>query len=193
MSMEDLELLQDLKDGNPEAFKRLVELHQELVINICYRFVFIREDAEDIAQEVFIKVYRSISDFRGESKLSTWIYRIAVAKSLDFIRRINRRKRFGFIQTLIGIDNQIEKLPAPRSSLPDAEMERRERYRVLQHALGILPENQRMAITLSKYHDFSNKEIAEILGTTVSAVDALLHRAKNNLRKRLYRYYEKLM
>ncbi|MCX6339694.1 MAG: RNA polymerase sigma factor [Candidatus Aureabacteria bacterium] len=191
--MEDLELLQDLKDGNPEAFKRLVELHQELVINICYRFVFIREDAEDIAQEVFIKVYRSISDFRGESKLSTWIYRIAVAKSLDFIRRINRRKRFGFIQTLIGIDNQIEKLPAPRSSLPDAEMERRERYRVLQHALGILPENQRMAITLSKYHDFSNKEIAEILGTTVSAVDALLHRAKNNLRKRLYRYYEKLM
>jgi RNA polymerase sigma-70 factor (ECF subfamily) len=169
-----------------------VELHQERVVNTCYRFVFVREDAEDIAQEVFIEAYRSIPDFRGESKLSTWIYRIAVAKSLDFIRKRKRKKRLGFMRALRGGD-LIERLPAPPGSLPDAEMERRERHRVLQDALSALPENQRTAITLSKYHEFSGREIAEIMGTTLSAVDSLIHRAKAKLRKKLYRYYEKTM
>ena len=191
MSVEDLKLMQDLRDGSPSAFKRLVEFNQERVINTCYRYVFVREDAEDIAQEVFLEVYRSIPDFRGESKLSTWIYRIAVAKSLDFIRRRNRKKRFGFMQALMGVDNRIENLPAPPGNTPDAELERGERYRVLQDALNALPENQRTAITLSKYHDFSGKEIAEVMGTTLPAVDSLIHRAKARLRKRLYRYYDK--
>ncbi|MEJ2744422.1 MAG: RNA polymerase sigma factor [bacterium] len=188
--MEELELLQGLSKGSPGAFRRLVELHQERVVNTCYRFVFVREDAEDIAQEVFLEVHRSISGFRGESKLSTWIYRIAVAKSLDFIRRRNRKKRFAFMRALMGAD-RIERLPAPPSSIPDVEIERRERYRILQEALNALPENQRTAITLSKYHDFSGKEIAEVMGTTLPAVDGLIHRAKAKLRKRLCRYYEK--
>jgi len=85
----------------------------------------------------------------------------------------------------------VEKAAAPARTRPDAELERDERLRILQNALDSLPENQRIAITMSKYEGFSQQEIADVLGATVSAVESLIHRAKQNLRKKLYRYYER--
>jgi len=171
-------------------FKALVSEHQDMVLNTCYRFVMNREDAEDLAQEVFVEVYRSLDKFREESKLSTWIYRIAVTKSLDHLRRMKRKKRFSSLKRIIGIDDPAEELPSSSSDNPEQTLAEKENLAVLQQALNALPENQKTAFLLSKQDGYSNSEIAEILQTSVSAVESLVHRAKKNLHDRLHNYYQ---
>lgn len=170
-------------------FNDLVAEHQDMVVNTCYRFVFNREDAEDLAQEVFIEVYRSLDKFREESKLSTWIYRIAVSKSLDHLRRLKRKKRFSSLKRIIGVDDPADSLPAPDHDNPADVLDSKERYTVLQNALDALPDNQKTAFLLSKHDGYTNQEIAEILQTTIPAVESLIHRAKKNLHSRLERHY----
>ena len=189
--MADKELSQRLKDGDPEAFRELVDLYKSKVINTCYRFLNNKEEAEDITQDVFVEVYQSISSFREEARLSTWIYRIAVTKSLDNIRKMNRKKRLNNLKSFFGRAQQIEHISAPSDTRPDKRLETQERSRILQKAIQSLAENQKIAITLSQYEGFSNREIADILATTLSSVESLLHRAKKNLKKRLYPYYER--
>ena len=99
-------------------FRSLVAEHQEMVINTCYRFVFNREDAEDIAQDVFIEVFRSLEQFREESKLSTWIYRIAVTKSLDHLRHLKRKKRFSSLKRIVGFEDPSAEIASPYSENP---------------------------------------------------------------------------
>ena len=173
-----------------ESFRSLVAEHQEMVINTCYRFVFNREDAEDLAQDVFIEVYRSLEQFREEARLSTWIYRIAVTKSLDHLRRLKRKKRFSSLKRVIGIEDPSSDIPDPFSENPAAAFAETEDARVLQEALGTLPDSQKTAFLLSKQEGFSNQEIADILKTSVSAVESLVHRAKRNLHDKLYGYYK---
>ena len=171
-------------------FKSIVEAHQEKVRNTCFRFVKNPEDADDVAQEVFIQVYESLGHFRKDSELSTWIYRIAVNKSLDFIRKKKRKKRFAQLTSLFGFNEEKEEVVLPATDNPQQDMEAKEDKQVLNSALDQLPENQKTAIMLSKYEGFSNKEIAEIMEVSLSAVEALMHRAKKNLHKLLYDYYE---
>ena len=149
------------------------------------------QDAEDVTQEVFIKVYQSIATFRGEVKLSTWLYHIAVSESLDFLRRKKRKKRFGHIRKFLGLKEAENEIPVVPSSNPHINLENRERVQMLWQAVDSLTENQKIAIILSKYEGFSYKEIADIMGTTVSSVESLIHRGMKNLRKKLYQYYEK--
>lgn len=172
-----------------ELFRSLVLEHQEMVVNTCYRFVFNREDAEDLAQEVFIEVYRSLDQFREEAKLSTWIYRIAVSKSLDHLRRMKRKKRFGSLKRLIGAEDPSEDIAAPSYDTPAEALVEKERTLVLQQALDTLPDSQKTAFLLSKQDGYSNQEIADILKTSVSAVESLVHRAKKNLHEKLHAYY----
>ena len=87
--MEESDFLQNLKNGNKSAFDHLLFLYCDRVINICYRFLLNQDDAEDVSQEVFIEIYQSFKSFRGDAKLSTWIYRIAVTKSLEEIKKRN--------------------------------------------------------------------------------------------------------
>lgn len=188
--MEEQKLLESLKSHEPDAFKVLVEQHQEKVRNTCYRFVRNKEDAEDVAQEVFLEVYRSVKHFREEAQLFTWIYRIAVNKSLDFVRKRRRKKRFAQVLSLFGVGEEEKELQLPSAEDPHEDLERRERMHILSQAVDTLPESQKVAITLSKYEGLRNNDIAEILDTSVSAVESLIHRAKENLRKRLYHYYE---
>lgn len=171
-------------------FSDLVAEHQDMVLNTCYRFVFNREDAEDLAQEVFVEVYRSIDRFREESKLSTWIYRIAVSKSLDYLRRQKRKKRFSSLKRIIGVDDPADSIPAPPGENPADVLVEKERVTVLQTALDGLPDNQKTAFLLSKQDGYNNQEIADILQTSVSAVESLIHRAKKNLQSRLERHYK---
>lgn len=180
------------KSGTSQIdFKSLVESHQEKVRNTCFRFLKNREDADDVAQEVFIQVYESLGHFRDDSELSTWIYRIAVNKSLDFIRKKKRKKRFAQLTSLFGFSEEKEEIVLPADGNPQEDMEKKERKQILDSALDQLPENQQTVITLSKYEGFSNKEIATIMELSLSAVEALMHRAKKNLHKLLYDYYEK--
>jgi len=187
------EQINRLKAGNEDSFKRLVELYKDNVLNTCYHFLHNELDAEDLAQEVFIEVFRSIDHFRENAQLSTWIYRIAVNKSLDFVRKKKRKKRFSFVVSLAGFGEEEKELPLPAPSNPQTDLEQKERIQILNQAISSLPENQKVAITLSKYEGFSNKEIAEIMDTSVSAVESLIHRAKNNLQKKLYNFYEKYL
>jgi RNA polymerase sigma-70 factor (ECF subfamily) len=189
--MDEKVLVQKLKRNEPGAFKTMVELYQDRVLNTCYRFLFNREDAEDAAQEVFIEVYRSISSFREEAKLSTWVYHIAAARSIDLMRKKKRKKRFAQMKSLLGMEEEVLELPAPRKDDPLEKLEQEERMKILQEAIDSLPENQCIAFTLSKCQGIGNKEIAEIMGLTLSSVESLMHRAKKNLEKKLYQYFER--
>jgi RNA polymerase sigma-70 factor (ECF subfamily) len=172
-------------------FESIVKQNQEKVRNICFRYVNNVDDADDIAQEVFIQVFESISHFREEAQISTWVYRIAVNKSLDFIRSKNRKKRFAQLTSIFksGEDEQIIEIHS--NETPDKDLDDKERKEVLDFALNKLPENQKTAIVLSKYEGFSNAEISKIMDLSLSAVEALIHRAKKNLHKELYNYFEK--
>ena len=177
---------------NTNDFQSIVENLQEKVRNTCFRYVNNVEDADDIAQEVFIQVYESMSNFREESQISTWVYRIAVNKSLDFLRSKNRKKRFAKLTSLFRtVDEEEETIEIPSFGTPQQELEDKERKEVLDWALAKLPDNQKTAIILSKYEGFSNKEITEIMDMSLSAVEALMHRAKKNLQKLLKDYFEK--
>jgi RNA polymerase sigma-70 factor, ECF subfamily len=189
MSIENL--IENLKNDDSESFKVLIDEHQKKILNTCFRFVNNREDAEDLTQEVFIEVYKSISSFRGESKISTWIYRIAVTKSLDFIRKKKRKKRFAILKRVFSDNTLEDEIPDSRNLNPGSKIEEQDRIRILNEALESLPESQRTAFTLSKYDEMSYKEIAEILNTTIPSVESLIFRAKSNLKKRLYHFYEK--
>lgn len=191
MEIEDSQFVELLKSGDAEAFRRLVLLTQYQVVNTCYRFVLNREDAEDVAQEVFCEVFQSIPGFRGTCRLSTWIYRIATNRSLDFIRRRKRQKRGGLLTRVWGTTSPMEQIAAPNSTQPDEILSNRERLSLMQEAIGELPRKQQVAFTLKHVEGLSQKEIAEIMDVSVPAVESLMTRARENLRKRLQRYFEK--
>ncbi len=171
-------------------FKSLVKEHQERVRNICFRFVKNPQDADDVAQDVFIQVYESLHHFREDAEVSTWIYRITVNKSLDFLRKQKRKKRFAQLTSILGFGDDKDNVEIPAVGDPLKDLENKERKQVLDRAIDKLPDNQKAAITLSKTEGFSTKEIADIMNMSVSAVEALNHRARINLRKSLSRYFE---
>lgn len=179
--MEETEFLLQLKRGNQSAFAELVSVYRRNVLNICYRFLLNREDAEDVSQEVFVEVYHSIISFREESKLSTWIYRIAVTKSLDEIKKQSRKKRISSIGKTLGIEKIVHIVSG--TDRPDQTMEQMEDLALLMQALNKLHESQRIALTLSKIEGYTNTEIAEIMQTSLTAVDSLIYRAKQNLKE----------
>ena len=191
--MDDLEIIEGLKRGDDEAFRLIVEQYQKLVLNCSYKFLRNRESAEDITQEVFLEVFESIHSFRGDSRLSTWIYRITVTKSLNYLKSLKRKKRFAVIVSLFEKEETEKQISAPTAMEPEKELENQERARVLQWALAKLPENQRTAFTLSNYEEMSYEEISLIMTTSIPSVESLIHRAKSNLKKVLYAYYLKTL
>ena len=189
--MNESILIEQVKQGNETAFRELVETWQDMVFNTALGLVQQTEDAEDVAQEVFVQVHQSINSFKGESKLSTWLYRITVSKSLDHLRRKKRKKRFAFVKYLAGEKNEaVEQLP--EFNHPGVALENKEKASILFHSISQLPENQRVAFSLHKLEGLSYHEISEVMQVTVPAVESLMHRAKMNLRKSLEIYYNRL-
>jgi RNA polymerase sigma-70 factor, ECF subfamily len=174
--MGDERFVKALKSGDKNAFKELINLYQQRVINTCYKFLLDKEDAEDIAQEVFITVYQSIHSFREDSKLSTWIYRIAVTKSLDELKKRNRKKRLSSIGKLLHLDDLTTWIGGGTKS--DKQLLEKEKLKEIMAALDSLPDSQRIAFTLSKIEGYTNTEIAEIMNATLIAVESLISRAK---------------
>lgn len=186
--MSEWILVEQLRQKNETAFKTIVETWQDMVFNTALGIVQNAEDAEDVAQEVFVQVYESISSFKGESKFSTWLYRIAITKSMDHLRRKKRKKRFAFIQSLFGVNDEILHDP-PDFYHPGIRLDNKERAAVLFKAIDRLPSNQKIAFTLHKMEGLSYQEVSEVMKATVSSVESLLHRAKHNLKKNLEDYY----
>lgn len=177
--MTDPELITLILQGDKDSFRILVERYQQLVFRTCMGFMHNREDAEDLTQDVFIQVYRSLSRFRGESAFSTWLYRIAVNASLNRLRRSPVKMIFE------ALDRYTISVPVINEDDPEKILISREHAAWLRRAVNSLPKNQRTALILSQYEDLSQKEIAEIMMTSEGAVESLLFRAKRNLRKRL--------
>jgi RNA polymerase sigma factor (sigma-70 family) len=182
--LTEQELIFGLRQGEESAFKELVIRFQDKVFNTALGLLQHHIEAEDIAQEVFIQVFRSIQNFKEESHLSTWIYRITVTKSLDHLRSKKRKKRFGFIISIFG-DNNLPVYEPEDFNHPGVLQENKEDAAILFKVIDQLPENQRTAFVLNKVEGLGYREIAAILNTTESAVDSLLQRAKQNLRKKL--------
>jgi RNA polymerase sigma-70 factor (ECF subfamily) len=182
-------LIEKLKQGDEIAFKQIVETWQSMVYNTAIGILQNAEDAEDVSQEVFVQVYESVQTFKGESKFSTWLYRVTVSKALDHLRKKKRKKRFAYVQSLFGADNQtiIEK---PDFHHPGVTLDNKERATVLFKAISQLPENQKIAFTLHKLEGLSYQEISDVMKTSVSSVESLMHRAKNNLKKWLLVHYQ---
>lgn len=186
--MNDPVFLERLRNGDGSAFKELVESCKDLVFNTALGIVQNQEDAEDVAQEVFIQAYQSLQGFKGESRLSTWLYRITITKALDHERRKKRKKRFGQIRALVfGDDTEVV---IPDFHHPGVALDQKENAAVLFRAISKLPDQQRVAFTLHKVEGLSYKELAEVMDTSVPSVESLMHRAKNNLKKLLGDYYK---
>lgn len=186
--MSEQELIALLKRGDRGAFKSIVDTWKDMVFNTALGILQNEQDAEDTAQDVFIQVFESINSFKEESKFSTWVYRITVSKALDQIRKKKTKKRFAFFRSLDGEQNST--LDPPDFSHPGIKLESKENAAVLFKALEKLPGNQKAAYVLNKMEQLSYQEVGEILNLSSSAVDALLQRARQNLKKQLEGYYK---
>ncbi len=186
--MDESQIISALQQNNQQVFKQLVDRYKNQIFNVCYGFVNDKYLADDLTQEVFTEVFLSIQYFNGKSKLSTWLYRIAVNKSIDYLRKQNRKKRWGQLWPITSTTEN--NAGAMVNQNPQSELENDERRAILSKAINKLPDQQKTAFTLNKYEDLSYQEIAEVMDTTVPAVESLLHRAKQNLRQQLEHYYK---
>ncbi len=173
----DTKLMLDFAKGDISAFERIMNRYKELVMNIAYRFLQDRSKAEDIAQEVFIKVYNSAGSYKPKAKLSTWIYKITANLCLNELRS---QKHFKAIS--------VEAIGETHDSIqvnPIENLEKSKLKQLVREAVDSLPDRQRIVVILQKYEDLSYQEISEIIGCSVSAVDSLLQRAKQKLKHKL--------
>jgi RNA polymerase sigma-70 factor (ECF subfamily) len=181
----DVELMLKLKKGDRDALGALVQRHRKPLINFIYRYTANAAESEDLAQEVFMKVFQSASRYEPKAAFSTWLYRIATNIALNYIRD---RKPYLTQSIENGQDEQDEaprhELCDPATLIEDALMEQ-ERVSMIRHALAALPDNQRLAVILTKYQDLSIKEAAEILKCSENAVKSLIFRAYTTLRGKL--------
>jgi len=191
---DDKELVRGLQEGESQAFRVLVEKYHVKVIRTCIGFVHSAADAEDIAQDVFIEIFRSVKNFRGDSELSTWLYRISVNKSLNFLRSASRRRIFTLLTGVGSAEKQgVSQDEITGADSTDDKLIREDQARALSQALDSLPGNQRTAFVLNKYEDMAYKEIAAVMDISMGSVESLIFRAKQNLQKRLYVFYQKNM
>lgn len=189
--LDEKQLIKLLQEGDNAAFKVIVNQWKDMVYNTCLGMLQQVSDAEDVTQEVFVQVFESIHQFKGDSRLSTWLYRIAVTKSLDQLRRKKRKKRFAFVQSIFGMNEEEIGITDPGFYHPGVSLENKERSVVFFRALEKLPENQRTAFVLHKIEGQSYVEVAEIMNSSLSSVESLMHRAKMNLKKILTEYYNR--
>lgn len=175
---------------NENTFQHLFNTHQKKTYNICLNIVQNSEDAEDVTQEVFMEVYRSLDAFNNNAALSAWIYRIAVNKSFDFLQAKKRKKRFAFVTQLFHPETGEQLHDIAYFDHPGVMLENKERSQILYQAINNLPESQKTAFVLLKIEGFSQKETADIMKLSEKAVESLYQRAKINLKKLLGKMYD---
>jgi RNA polymerase sigma-70 factor (ECF subfamily) len=189
--LDEKEFIKKLVAGNQVAFDQLIDAYQQKVFGTCISFIPNKEDAEDVAQEVFLEVFKSISKFKSNAKLSTWIYKITTNKCLDFIRKKKTKKRFAFMQTLSGDDLPIAMTPYfVEINHPGILLENKEKTALIFKAIDTLPAQQKVIFTLAKIDGKRYQEIVEITGKSLSSVESVLFRAKKNLQKKLANFYK---
>jgi RNA polymerase sigma-70 factor, ECF subfamily len=190
--LEQEKLIHEIKSGDAGAFEELFDMFKDRVFNTAVSYLQNKEDAEEITQDVFVEVYRSIDKFKSESGIGTWIYRITVNKSLDRIKHRKRKKRFAFLTSLFDSESG-ELIHQPvEFNHPGVEAESKERAKYLFDAINRLPENQKTAFILTEIEGLSHAEAAQVIDKTSKAVESLVRRAKEGLRVILSGIYGEL-
>ncbi len=184
---EDIRLMRLVADGDTAALESLIERHQALVSGTVARMLGSNSDVEDIAQQVFIRVWRSAGRYVARAKFTTWLLKIT--RNLVF-NEMRRAKRHPHVP--VQIDPEVEELPLKdeTTETPDATLLHTELQREIESAIMQLPDTQRMALVLRRYEDLRYEEIADILELSLPAVKSLLFRARTELRERLKGYLE---
>lgn len=180
----DAELVAQLQLGSEAAFRTLVTRYQGPVYRTALALLRSPEEAEDVAQEVFVEVYQTIGQFRSEAALSTWLYRLATSGALKNRRRARAKKRLAYITGLLGFDNAVLHHP-PDYAHPLALLEGQQQLQLLLDRVARLPDAQQVAFTLRHEQELSYEEIAAVLNSSVPAVESLLFRARQALRQHL--------
>lgn len=181
---DDEELIQNVAQKDIPAFKELVNRYRRMVFNVCLRLTGDKETAEDLAQEVFLQVYIKAPTFRVKSKLSTWLYRIAVNQCLNYNRKNKSSPQKGPSGSSgESFSSQVENISAPPHYSPEKTLEKKEEQAFIRQTVLSLPEKQQSAFILHYWEGLSYREIAEVLKTSLSSVESRIHRARKALRK----------
>lgn len=182
---EDIRLMGLASAGDMAAFEQLVERHQRMVVGTVGRMLGTNSDAEDIAQQVFVRVWKNLKRYEPRAKFTTWLLKIT--RNLVF-NELRRRSRHPATPLQSEMDDEERPLKDEHAVGPDASLLQNELQEAVDAAIGQLPETQRMAVILRRYEDLSYEEIAAALDQSVSAVKSLLFRARAELRESLKRY-----
>lgn len=186
----DIRLMLRVRDDDAQAFGDLVELYQHRLVTVMHHLVGNNEEAEDLAQEVFLRVYRGRKKYHPKAKFSTWLFTIANNLALNVLRTRQRRPTIPLNVRDSGPlgPRPAEQLVHDRGDQPHQRMQKQELTDVVQQALDTLNERQRVAVVLNKFEDMNYADIAEVMGLTSKAVKSLLSRARENLRLALQSY-----
>lgn len=182
--MEEVEskIMIEVAKGNLSAFREIVELYQKPLMNFVFKFAGDKTNSEDIAQEVFLRVFKAANDYRPKAKFRTWLFTIATNYCLNEIRSSKKSPQYIDLFEL----NEAGFLAiAPDTYSPEKEFEKKELGDIVREAIANLPEKQKIAVLLQKYNGFSYEEISHIMGCSVSAVESLIQRARQNLKRTL--------
>lgn len=189
---DDVSRMLRVKEGDTAAFEELVERHRDRVLGLVYRYVRDRAEAEDLAQDVFLNVFKARETYRPDARFTTWLYRIATNLCLNALRSKRVRR---VVKTLAPVDGEessrpIEDLADPSPAPAGEALEKRELASRVREVVDELPESQRTAVLLNKYEDRSYVEISEIMGLSIPAVKSLLSRARMRIKERLLPYLQ---
>ncbi|WP_421764363.1 RNA polymerase sigma factor [Ekhidna sp.] len=187
--IDDKSCLHSISQGNEEALEQLYNNYCDRVFNTLISYTKNEEDAEELLQDVFVSIYNTATSFKFNSSVSTWIYRIAVNKSLDFLRKKNSQKRSGIFTSLYVKHSSEVKHETPDFDHPGVKLENKEDAQQLFKAIDSLSENQKTAFILTQVEGLPQKEVAEIMKQSRKSVESLVQRAKTSLRKELEKLY----
>ena len=186
---EEQALLERIRNGDESGFELLVKEHTAKVIGLAWRLVGNREEAEDLAQEAFLRLHRSLPKFRGESRISTWLYRTTTRLAIDQLRRERIKRKLFFFRQDNDAPDPVE-LASDLRNDPGRAFQSQEAMQTLRKSMAKLSARQQVVFTLRHYEGLPLKEIAEHLGLEIGTVKAHLHRAVTQLRQDLIDYRE---
>jgi len=187
----DVSLMLEFQKGDISSFEKLLQKHKESIVNIIYQFIGERDEAEDLAVEVFLRVYRAAKKYEAKAKFTTWLYKITTNLCLNEIRKKAKLQTISLSKTISAGEEKEEELIekiADAAPSPQQILEKKERNALIRKAIDSLPAKQRMATILQIYEGLSYKEISRILGCSVKSVERRLYWARTNLKERLSSY-----